>query len=217
MKSSLAPHRCFCGEVTKEQQQRGKLRVMGTLVSIVPLAVPFVEQEDDDGPYTQRFILDDGTNEVAQFLASDHMANAVQIGMTIDCVVHVLHKHNKQQRDEHETTTSTLLVIHTLIIMPDGGQALSLRNMEILHQRQRRSSGRATSMWDGTDHTTNTAPSMTWHEINNIIQAEAEIGVRLEDLQEMFVVEKDQLQEIIQELQMQGLVYQSKNGAYLPL
>eukprot|EP00977_Amphora_coffeiformis_P007955 scaffold1793_cov173-Amphora_coffeaeformis.AAC.10 len=211
MKPSLAPHRCFCGEVTKEQQRRGKLRVMGTLVSIVPLTVPWVEQQqDEDGPYTQRFILDDGTNEMAQFLASDHMTKAVQIGMTIDCIVHVLHTHNQQQQqnpDDQETATSTLLVIHTLIIMPDGGQALSLRNMEILYQRQGRSPGH--TIWNGTDATKST-PSLTWHDINNIIQAEAEIGVRLEDLQEMFVVEKDELQEIIQELQMQGCIEEAE-------
>ena len=213
MESSLAPRRCFCGEVTKEQQRRGKLRVMGTLVSLVPLAVPVVVvEQEEDGPYTYRLIFDDGTNQTAQFLASDHMAKAVQIGMTIDCVVHVIH--SKQQRDEQQQQQqeeTPLLLIHTLIIMSDDGQALSLRSMEILHQRQGR-----TTTW-GAANPAAAQLLLTSNDINNIIQAEAELGITLEDLFEMFVVEKDDLQGMIQELQMQGLIYQSKNGAYLPL
>ena len=214
--------------------------MMGTLVSIVPLSEPLVEKEDEDGPYTQRFILDDGTNDMAQFLASDHMTNAVQIGMTIDCVAHVLRKHNnnnknnnKQQQqqqqqqhddDDQETVTYTLPVIRTIIIMTDTEQALSLRSMEILHQRQCQgpSPFRISATRDGTDPTISATKksvpsSLTWHDINNIIQAEAEVGVKIEELQEMFVIEKDELEGMIQELQMQGLIYQSKNGAYMPL
>ena len=78
-----------------------------------------------------------------------------------------------------------------------------------MHQRQ----GFPGRTWGVTRH----QAAFTMNDINDIIQAEVEMGVSLEDLHEMFGVEKNELQEMIQELQMQGLIYQSKSGAYLPL
>ena len=231
MEHSAAPYRCFCGEVSQEQHHRVKLRVMGTVVGILsapsssslsPNAATNAADDDGNKDYAKSLILDDGTGDNPQFLASNQMIQAVKIGMTVDCVVRI---------DKNRSTTTTMnhqnandisqthamsaalhkLIIETLIIMPDNEEALSLRSCEILYQRQ----GCPGQTW-GLPRA-NSAASLTSDDINDIIQAEADVGVRLEDFLEMFDVDKTELQEMIQELQMQGLVYQSKSGAYLPL
>ena len=239
MDSLMAPRRCYCAEVAKEQQQPstagGRFRVMGTVVglSAEPLTLNksnsssssssshnpsnsntititnnnnqsnnpsnnhHISSTSTNHDYRHTLALDDGTGALAHVAASDQMVQAVQCGDTVDCVVVRPRRNRNPWR------------IESLVIAADGAQALTLRNLEILHLRQ----GRPGQTWGMPTQ----QAKLTGQDINHIIQAEPEVGVRLEDLHEMFVIDQTELQEIIQELQMQGLIYQSSNGAYLPL
>ena len=170
------------------------------------------EPEDEDS-YSQILALDDGTGSIVQCLASDQMVQTLILGMTLDCVIRNPRRKpsSRDSNDEAQggNNQQQPLVIDMLIIMKEGAQALTLRSLEIMHQRQ----GFPGRTWGVTRH----QAAFTMNDINDIIQAEVEMGVSLEDLHEMFGVEKNELQEMIQELQMQGLIYQSKSGAYLPL
>ena len=239
MASPFAPRFCFCKEVEHERKTAIKLRIMGTLVrtdttnavdnqllhdlkddkdALSTPSMTTILQVDEDS-YTQILVLDDGTGSTVSCLASDQMAQAVQVGMTLDCVVRNARRRRRNtdplEENHNDNGSSALadlvepLVMEMLIIVKDGAQALTLRSLEIMHQRQ----GFPGKTWGFTHHQ---AP-FTMDDINDIIQAEAEMGVSLDDLYEMFDVDKSALQEMIQELQMQGLIYQSKSGAYMPL
>ena len=172
---------------------------------------------EDEDSYTKILVLDDGTGSHVHCLASDQMAQAVTLGMTLDCVLRNPIRRSSRQPHEHDADSNdSPLVLDMIIIRQEGTQALTLRSLEILHYRQ----GCPGQTWGLMAHNNNNkhhSESFTMQDINDIIQAEAEMGVSLQDLHEMFRVDKNELQEMIQELQMQGLIYQSKSGAYLPL
>lgn len=200
MDLSLAPRRCFCSEVMQESQRPGKLRVRGTLVEIRHR--PRSTANPTSGP---SFVLDDGSGTTAEIPAPGHMAQAVQVGQTLECVVAVrppVVAKNRGDPLDNDVTVDTLL-IHT------HPEALSLGSLEILHAQQ----GRPGQTWGLPEQ----QGRMTSEDLARLIQAEAEGGVRLEEVLEMFRVEKEEVQDMIQELQMQGQIYQSKEGAYLPL
>jgi hypothetical protein len=142
----------------------------------------------------------------AEIPAPGHMIQAVQVGQTLECIVAVrppaVVAKNHGDLPGNDLTVDTLL-IHT------HPEALSLGSLEILHSRQ----GRPGQTWGLPDQ----QKPMTAEDLANLIQAEAEGGVRLEEVLEMFHVGKEQVEDMIQELQMQGQIYQSKEGAYLPL
>jgi hypothetical protein len=234
--AATAPRRCFCGEVQQylqpaplmmspRQQQTAskaagdnssnsntprKLRVMGTLVQIHKSSSVVHGLED----YPHTIFLDDGTGTPPPMAASESMVTAVHVGQTVDCVVRCCPDIN---------TNNNFLVIESLTIHNDDEQALALRSLEIVHARKG-FPGRTWGLPPTADVTTTTEsteastvmPTLTTDDLHNLIVAEPEVGVHIEDLKEFFHVD-DQIHERIQELQMQGLIYQSQSGAYLPL
>lgn len=189
MASSLPPHdvRCFLSGVS---QQTNRIRVIGVVVSIV-------QEYSDEPPF---LILDDGTALVA-LLTQSHMLSSVSctVGSTVDCIC-------DYQRD--------VWVIDTLMIVEDPN-ACTLRWFEITYLQQQHENGETSRAVLSRGYPTKRLDSQTLYEF---IETEAgKDGLSLEDLALLLDISQSRVQTMLQDLQLNGQVYQGTTGKFLPL
>lgn len=228
MTEAAAPIRCFLGDIPNciaqlhHQQQDAVLRkpwdrnvasnnkryksngppprffrLMGTVVGVTPI---------DEDKHT--LVLDDGTglasiDTTAAMIAQIH----VQTGMTLDCIARVV-----DSCDKHTFS----LVANQLVVVQDAN-AETLRWSELSYK-----SSNKQAISSNTTHWGFPCRQISSDDIYRIIVNEGQVdskftGLSTEDLAECLDLSPLHVEDMIQELQTAGLIYQNEQGLYLTL
>jgi hypothetical protein len=208
--TALAPHRCFLQDLPKlfESQKHTtaipKVRVMGMVVSITH-ANSYDEDEEDNEPLfsysmmdQEDFLwleLDDGTGTIL-CKATVTMVDRLEmpLGQTLDCI------------GELQATDESILFLHAdTLLEVSPPVAEQLRWLEL------------------TTTTDQRAPcgypcrETTSEDIWEIMDSNQGEGVSVADLALVLDLRPEQVQPLIEDLQLQGLIYENETGSYVPL
>lgn len=202
MAPSPCPRRCFLADVSTTVSKDPVvtlLRLMGVVVSIV--------QESLQEPRV--IVLDDGTGVTAITTPGSMLdsARCCGVGVCLDVIVRV-------ERDSYTLSTDQQqqqlkLKAETIIVVTDA-HAETLRWLELAYRKQEGVS----YLKSRTGYPCGTVGQDNVYEL---IESEAEQGVSVQDLAIVLDLPTEDVQDIIQEFQIQGLVYQNKDGCFLPL
>lgn len=223
--TTQAPHRCLIGHV----QAIGKYRLLGAVVSIDNNCGQLTNEKasniDHNIPSSQRgtcidgeampeecvaLLLDDGTGSLP-CIVSMAMAERVTIklGQTFECLGQVV----QASADTCCISGGEFLVmkVDTLLeVIQDPWALEQLRWMEILYSQTNNS---------GTVDTTFGYPchKISSQDIFDLIQSNQEEGVTVAEIALVLDMEEPQVLALVEELQMQGQVYQNERNCYVPL
>jgi hypothetical protein len=198
------------------------LRLMGTVVSIV-------QENLHEAP---TILLDDGTG-LAAIITPLNMLEAIHccIGTSLDCIVRVDYSGNNISNNDSNNVKNAKLHADSLMIVPDA-HAETLRWLELsylkknpskfLQQQQSQSQSQLLYMQSRTGYP---CQSVQADDVYQLIQSDGsdeyvyqgQKGLQAKDLAIVLDVSIDQVHGLIQELQIEGLVYQNQEGAFLPL
>jgi hypothetical protein len=208
------------------------LRLMGTVVSIV--------QESLNGAPTIH--LDDGTG-LAAIITSLTMLEAIHccIGTSLDCIVRVDYSDSGHSINSNNSNNVKNAKLHadSLMIVPDA-HAETLRWLELSYlkknpgnflqqqdqsSRQQQSQSSQSQLLYMQSRTGYPCHSVQADDVYQLIQSDGsdayvyqgQKGLLAKDLAIVLDISIDHVHDLIQELQIEGLVYQNQEGGYMPL
>ncbi|CAB9502959.1 expressed unknown protein [Seminavis robusta] len=232
--------------VSRHQQEQNchDVRLMGTVVSIKDLP-PYTEEDPSlsssfyqygNDEYTM-LELDDGTGSIICLtpMATMERLVALKVGNMIDCIGKCLRlgADTKSSTDSRASNTAnststylpqqqqpTALIIQVDTLLEVRGEASvaeRLRWLEItqLQPKLFRKSTTCTNAI-GSMHGY-PCPEMSSNDILQIIESNEREGVKLADLAMVMDIEEIHAKTLIEDLQMQGLVYENEKGCFVPL
>ena len=206
------------------------LRLMGTVVSIV-------QESLHEAP---TILLDDGTG-LAAIVTPLNMLEAIHccIGTSLDCIVRV--DYSGHNNSNSNNVKNAKLHADSLMIVPDA-HAETLRWLELSYlkknpgnflqeqqdqdqssrQSQQQSQSQLLYMQSRTGYP---CQSVQADDVYQLIQSDGsdeyvyqgQKGLLAKDLAIVLDISIDHVHDLIQELQIEGLVYQNQEGAFLPL
>jgi hypothetical protein len=202
------------------------LRLMGTVVSIVLNEPPSI-------------LLDDGTG-LASIVTPLAMLEAIHccIGSSLDCIARVDYSYDSCDSNSNtntdtntDTNTNSNFRLHadSLIVVQDA-HAETLRWLELTylkknpHHQQRQSQSQPKTLYLQS-RTGYPCGSVQPDDVYQLIQSDGnddcvyqgQKGVSAKDLALLLDISVEHVQDMIQELQIDGLVYQNQEGGYMPL
>jgi hypothetical protein len=211
------------------------LRLMGTVVSIV-------QESLNEAP---TILLDDGTG-LAAIVTPLNMLEAIHccIGTSLDCIVRVDYSGNSINNSNSNNVKNAKLHADSLMIVPDA-HAETLRWLELSYlkknpgnflqqqdrdwpsrssqpQSQSQSQSQLLYMQSRTGYP---CQAVQADDVYQLIQSDGsdeyvyqgQKGLLAKDLAIVLDTSTEHVHDLIQELQIEGLVYQNQEGAFLPL
>jgi hypothetical protein len=180
------------------------VRIMATVLNIEPVPTQPQEHiafpgEQDRGGELVLLKLDDGTAIIDLWTPYSMIQKlSVRPGITVECIARLC-----QNRTVKRFYTETIILV---------------TNPDMEHFRWMELSNPPTSTSDSRQYGYNTT-KFNADEAYRIIclQSRMDNGARMEDLALVMQISKTEMQNMIQELQMNGQVYQNDEGKYVPL
>jgi hypothetical protein len=171
------------------------------------LVVSIVQESLEVSPTV---VLDDGTG-LAAVVTPASMLEAIRcgVGASLDCLVRVERTYCSSKSDAFQ------LHAEALIVVPDA-HTETLRWLELAYRKQQGTTVLASKTGYPCDR-------VQVDNVYQLIQTESkhqyrgQQGMSAQDLAVVLDIQADEAQEMIQDLQIQGLVYQNQAGAFLPL
>jgi hypothetical protein len=231
---ATAPRRCFVIDLPSVSLKASRtspaqlvVRLMGTVVTIQQLSAntgSSLNTNCDNSSSSQDELmlleLDDGTGSIVCLTPMATMDRLVtlKIGNLVDCIGRLLMR--TQQLDSTDTsnanhTSSNNLVVQvdTLLEVLGSPVAEWLRWMEICTPVPEQS-----QQWNRNKLAHGyPCPEVSSDDILQIIESDQREGVNLSDLACVLDLEQTQAKTLIEDLQMQGLIYENEKGLFVPL
>lgn len=201
------PRRVFASDALNVESHT-MVRILGCVVAVTPW---HHEEQSEKASFTI-LVLDDGTDMVRAACPCEMIAklkfppNTSLLGKTLDCVGKVV---DTEQAEK-------FLMAETVVLVRDV-HAETLRWLEICLQAKNSQGTRGGDtryfMAGGYQ-----PPSACTEDVSRFVQLGASGGgVTMEDLALVCGVEQDAMRAMVQELQMNGEIYQTRQGTYMPL
>jgi hypothetical protein len=222
--ATAAPRRCFVMDLPGLALKAPQLmvRLMGTVVTMQPLSASSgLSLDEYNGSTSQdEFMLlelDDGTGSIVcltPMATMDRLAT-LKIGNLVDCNGRLRSTPQQLETDANNITTSSSLVLEvdTLLEVLGSSVAEWLRWMEICtpvpQQSQQLYSSRVSYGYP--------CPEVSSDDILQIIESNQPEGVELSDLALVLDLEWVKARTLVEDLQMQGLIYENEKGLFVPL
>jgi hypothetical protein len=227
--SSLATalRRCFVMDLPGVALKSPQLmvRLMGTVVTMQQLSASGGSSYEYNGSSSQdEFMLlelDDGTGSVVCLtpMATIDRLATLKIGNLVDCIGRLRSTPQQLDTDANNTnattssTCSLVIEVDTLLEVLGSSVAEWLRWMEICtplpQQSQQQYSTRLSHGYP--------CPEVSSDDILQIIESNQAEGVELSDLALVLDLEQAHAKTLIEDLQMQGLIYENEKGLFVPL